>query len=216
MILERLLQSHWPPGSRLSIDGLARDLGVSPTPVREALVSLEQSGLVEYTALRGYVIAPKLTVEQIDELLDARSAIETAVLSRAFRRWESLVVRLDQAHAAHAEVVHRIEAMPEPQFGDVREHFQRDWAFHQVLFDHAGNRYLNQIVEVLRPHTHRMRQSWEGAPVSLDVGEALSEHAAILDMVQQRNHDGANRALLEHLSNVRARSVALELGLHSD
>src|SRR5699024_2349671 len=72
LILERLLESRWSPGSRLSIDGLARDLEVSPTPVREAMVSLERSGLVEYVALRGYVVAPMLDVEQMTELLDAR------------------------------------------------------------------------------------------------------------------------------------------------
>ena len=54
LILQRLLEARWPPGARLSIDGLARDLEVSPTPVREAMVSLERSGLVEYVALRGF------------------------------------------------------------------------------------------------------------------------------------------------------------------
>src|SRR5699024_10807268 len=75
LILERLLESRWSPGSRLSIDGLARDLEVSPTPVREAMVSLERSGLVEYVALRGYVVAPMLDVEQMTELLDARKVV---------------------------------------------------------------------------------------------------------------------------------------------
>src|SRR5690625_5952809 len=64
LLLQRLLEARWAPGSRLSIDGLARDLEVSPTPVREAMVSLERSGLVEYVALRGYVVAPMLDVEQ--------------------------------------------------------------------------------------------------------------------------------------------------------
>src|SRR5690625_5591325 len=63
LILERLLESRWSPGSRLSIDGLARDLEVSPTPVRGAMVSLERSGPVEYVALRGYAVAPMLDVE---------------------------------------------------------------------------------------------------------------------------------------------------------
>ena len=83
-ILQRLLEARWPPGARLSIDGLARDLEVSPTPVREAMVSLERSGLVEYVALRGYVVAPMLDAEQMTELLDARLVVETAALGRAF------------------------------------------------------------------------------------------------------------------------------------
>src|SRR5690625_5318982 len=97
LILERLLESRWSPGSRLSIDGLARDLEVSPTPVREAMVSLERSGLVEYVALRGYVVAPMLDVEQMTELLDARKVVEAAALNRAFENFEALLTDLEAA-----------------------------------------------------------------------------------------------------------------------
>lgn len=212
MILERLLESRWAPGARLSIDGLARELDVSPTPVREALVSLERSGLVEYAALRGYVVAPMLTAEQITELLEARRTVETAVLSRALEDWEVFVADLERAHAAHVEVVERIHAAPALAYELVREHFQCDWEFHQTWFNHAQNRYLRQMVETLRPHTHRMRQTWEGGPPELDADEALNEHARILEKVRERNHDGALRALTEHLDNVLMRSVALSEG----
>lgn len=208
-ILERLLESHWPPGSRLSIDGLARKLDVSPTPVREALVSLERSGLVEYTALRGYLVAPMLTIEQIAELVEARRTVETAVLSRAFDDWRAFLEGLESAHAAHTAVVARIDAAPDPEYALVREHFQCDWEFHQTWFNHAHNRYLRQMVETLRPHTHRMRQAWEGGPSGLDVHEALAEHERVLEKVREHNHDGAMHALTDHLENVLARSVAL-------
>ena len=92
LILERLLEARWMPGARLSIDGFARDLEVSPTPVREAMVSLERSGLVEYVALRGYVVAPMLDAAQMTELLDARKTVEAAALNRAF---ENVGVLLD-------------------------------------------------------------------------------------------------------------------------
>ena len=108
LILERLLESRWSPGSRLSIDGLARDLEVSPTPVREAMVSLERSGLVEYVALRGYVVAPMLDVEQMTELLDARKVVEAAALNRAFENFEALLTDLEAAHARHGEVIGQI------------------------------------------------------------------------------------------------------------
>ena len=113
LILQRLLEARWPPGARLSIDGLARDLEVSPTPVREAMVSLERSGLVEYVALRGYVVAPMLDAEQMTELLDARRVVETAALGRAFEDVDALLGALEEAHAAHGAVIARIEAAGE-------------------------------------------------------------------------------------------------------
>lgn len=210
LILERLMESRWEPGSRLSIDGLARDLEVSPTPVREAMVSLERSGLVEYVALRGYVVAPLLNAKQIDELLDARKVIETSVLGRAFADWEALLSDLEEAHARHGEVVERIKSSSQVDYALVREHFQADWGFHQVVFDHAGNRYLAQMVDSLRPHTHRMRQTWEGGPVGLDALQAYEEHAQILEKVRQHHHDGAIQALNDHLDAVRGRSHSAE------
>lgn len=207
LILNRLMESRWAPGSRLSIDGLARELEVSPTPVREAMVSLERSGLVEYMALRGYVVAPMLDADQMTELLEARKIIETAALSKSFEQWEDFLADLEQAHALHAGVIARVEAADEVNFELVREHFQADWGFHQTLFRHAQNRYLTQTVDTLRAHTHRMRQTWEGGPQVFDAHEAHAEHGQILENVRRHHHDGAKQALLDHLEAVLTRSL---------
>src|SRR5690606_5880841 len=58
LILEMLLEGDVEPGSRLSIDTLAKQLDVSPTPVREAMVQLERTGLVTREVLKGYRVAP--------------------------------------------------------------------------------------------------------------------------------------------------------------
>ncbi len=209
LILQRLLESRWAPGSRLSIDGLARDLEVSPTPVREAMVSLERSGLVEYVALRGYVVAPMLDAAQMTELLDARKVVETAALERAFEDVDALLADLEAAYAEHGDVIARIEAAGEVSYELLQEHFHADWGFHQVIFDHAGNRYLATMVETVRSHTHRMRQTWVGGPAALDVHEAYAEHGQILEKVRRHHHDGAMAQLIAHLDSVLERSVAL-------
>ena len=207
LILQRLLESSWAPGSRLSIDGLARDLEVSPTPVREAMVSLERSGLVEYVALRGYVVAPPLDAEHMTELLDARKVVETAALGRAFRAQDALLTDLDAAHAAHAEVLARIGEDGSEDYSLLNEHFRADWAFHQVFFTHAENRYLRSMVENLGTYTHRMRQTWSGGPQMFDGHVAHQEHGLILEKVRQHNHDGALAALTAHLDGVLSRSL---------
>lgn len=207
LILQRLLESRWAPGSRLSIDGLARDLEVSPTPVREAMVSLERSGLVEYVALRGYVVAPPLDAARMTELLDAREVVESAALGRAFLDHENFLEDLAEAHRAHAEVLERIGDDGTEDYALLNEHFRADWAFHQVFFTHADNRYLRTMVENLSTYSHRMRQTWTGGPGTFDGHTAHHEHGAILDMVRRHHHDGALRALSAHLDGVLARSL---------
>lgn len=208
LILDRLLESHWPPGARLSIDGLARDLEVSPTPVREAMVSLERSGMVEYVALRGYVVAPMLDRGQMKELMAVRKVVECAALSWAFDDYEALLAELETAQKRHAEVLKRMEAAGRADYELMREHFQADWGFHQVLFDRARNRYLSGMVEALRAHTHRMRQTWEQGPASLDIREAFTEHGKVLEMVRRHHQDGALSALEQHLNEVLVRSLS--------
>src|SRR4051812_10810655 len=71
------------PGDRLNIDALARQLAVSPTPVREALARLESDGLVRKRPLIGYTVAPVLTRQEFEELYDMRLILETAAARRA-------------------------------------------------------------------------------------------------------------------------------------
>ena len=71
------------PGERMSIDGLAARLSVSPTPVREALARLEALGLARKEPLRGYRATPLLTRTQLDDLFDFRLLVEPWAAGRA-------------------------------------------------------------------------------------------------------------------------------------
>ncbi|MFC0676203.1 GntR family transcriptional regulator [Brachybacterium hainanense] len=206
MILDRLTQGQWRPGARLSIDGLARDLEVSPTPVREALVALERSGLIRYQALKGYVVAEPLTGEQIGELIDARIVLEVAALTRAFRDWDALVAELRETHARHQALAEQILAGEDPDYDLIHQYFLADSDFHEALFTHADNHFLSAMRETLSSHVHRMRQTWSEGAEQIDAAEAIAEHAAILARVEERNHDGALQALRGHLEAVRDRS----------
>ena len=71
-----IVDGHVAPEDPLSIDALAREFGVSSSPVREALARLESTGLIRRVAMRGYRVAPALDVEELSELMDARLLIE--------------------------------------------------------------------------------------------------------------------------------------------
>src|SRR5258708_19215327 len=78
ILKSRRMDNVGEPGSRLSIDGLARDLRVSPTPIREALARLESDGLVTKRAHYGYAAAPLMDATHLEELFKMRLLLEPA------------------------------------------------------------------------------------------------------------------------------------------
>lgn len=213
VIMDRLTTNHWGPGEHLSIDGLARELKVSPTPVREALVSLEPTGLITYRAQRGYVVAPPLDTSQIAQLIEARLVVERAALTRAFGAgWSRFVVELREAQQEHARAAEAVRSSDTvdydllPEYYDLlHEYFAADIKFHRAFFTSAGNEFLCSMHESLGAHAHRMRQTLARGREYLDLDQTLHEHEQILQRVEERNHDGALQALDVHLTNVRSR-----------
>lgn len=207
-LLRMLMTEQLPPGASLSIDSLARSLGVSPTPVREALVQLEHTGLVQREALKGYKVAPPLSAGAMAELMDARMVLEVAAVEGAAEHASEIVADLRAAHAAHTEVVkgHRLDD-PEvtPTNAEVLEYFRADWEFHQILIRSCGNRFLQGMAAGLGANVHRMRQSIKGPS---DSGAALAEHARVLAAFEAGDRDAAVAAMRDHLAAVRERAVA--------
>lgn len=209
-ILEKLLDGSTPPGASLSIDSLARELGVSPTPVREALVQMEHTGLVNRVALKGYRVAPPLTPEQVTELFDARMMLELTAVERATAQRDDLVPELQAAHARHVLAAHRVRKLRggdgvAPDHSDLREYFTADWEFHLAIIQATGNRYLVQMAESLSAHVHRMRQTVDHG--TFDIDQAVAEHTAILAAFESGDFEAPMRAMRTHLESVARRSV---------
>lgn len=212
-VLDMLLDGTLQPDDNLSIDGLARELGVSPTPIREALVHLEHTGLVTRTALRGYRVAPPFNAVQIGQLVDARTIVELGALDQALARRDSLVPVLRDAHDRHRQVIAAIDARADqPMAHDervaaYRDYFDADWGFHVAIMGHANNPFIVQMAESLGAHVHRLRQTI-GVGLT-DAHDASAEHAKILHALESGASASAVRsALREHLELVRARSIA--------
>ncbi|WP_420369256.1 GntR family transcriptional regulator [Curtobacterium sp. L1-20] len=207
-VLDVLMGHDVEPGMRLSIDGLARTLGVSPTPVREALVQLERTGLVTREANKGYRVAPPLAGDQLEALFDARLIIESGAVELAARGdVASLCSRLAAAleeQAAVADEVAAIGAEDAPEELMAR-FFRSDWQFHQVLFDATRNPFLEEMSEIITTRVHRMRQIVEGG--GDDTARAVAEHRAILDALTTGPSEAVT-AMRSHLEAVRVRSRA--------
>lgn len=210
-LVEMLYMAELPPETALSIDGLARDLGVSPTPVREALVQLEHTGLVTRAALKGYRVAPLLSPDQMGEIMDARSVIEVAGIATAAKDPTDFIVELRATFKKHAELVDELAKNPDtesPEFlATLRKSLEADWAFHQVIMSASKNRYLEQMLDRLGAHIHRFRQIT--SPIDAeDPALALGEHARILAALEAGDNLQAVSCMRNHLEAVTIRATS--------
>ncbi|MDR7187128.1 DNA-binding GntR family transcriptional regulator [Microbacterium trichothecenolyticum] len=208
-VLRMLLDGRVEAGERLSIEEVARRLNVSPTPVREAFVMLERTGLVSRVALRGYRVAPPLDERQLSELFDARLLLEEAAARRAHEHRVALKAELESItaqHDDHAAQIIEYGAESSIPIEITQAYFTTDAAFHNAIFTRAGNRYLADMYDSLGALTHRMRQTVTRGPE--DVREASLEHHAIVEAYASDDPEAAARAMRTHIMNVRGRSLA--------
>lgn len=218
-ILEILLTGEISPGERVSIDGLARRLNVSPTPVREALVDLERTGLVVREALRGYRVSPPLDSGQLQELFIARETVETTATKLATPADDELLRALETAQAEHEKAGEKVretavqgdrtadspEDARRTQVSAAQEYFARDRDFHDRILEHCGNRYLVKMSNDLGAQVHRLRQAM---PYGInDVNEALAEHRAILEAFASPDPTAPEAAMRHHVRMVAHRAL---------
>ncbi|GGD61818.1 GntR family transcriptional regulator [Microbacterium murale] len=212
-ILQLLLSGEAAPGSRLSIDTIARQLSVSPTPVREAMVQLERTGLVTREALKGYRVAPPIGAEQLRELFDARIMLESHAARLATPATPVMLAELSAAEEEHRRIGERVITAMRSGSTDLEAttaYFAADADFHRVVLRHCGNRYLIDMSDSLGAQLHRMRQSVLHGVT--DVREAIAEHEAIADAFASGDADAPERLMRRHIEQVRARSLDLERG----
>ncbi|MGW3887805.1 GntR family transcriptional regulator [Micromonospora chokoriensis] len=197
--IKTLVMDHiLPPGERVNIDALARELDVSPTPVREALARLEADGLVRKRPLSGYTTTPLLTRAEFDDLFEVRLLLEGATAGRA---------------AAHASTEERQRISTEAaasidvEAGDgYRRHAAftaLDATFHDLIAEVAGSPLLRDSITRLHSHLHLHRLYFPvtGAP------DTNTEHQRIATAIAAGDSDAATEAMRAHLIAARERHL---------
>ena len=197
VLTERILDQIYRPGERLNIDALVRELGVSSSPVREALTRLAAEGLVTSSSFIGFAVADMPDAAWFDELYDCRELIETrAVQLVAASRPPATLERLASALAAIEQG--RYGAA----FREYRNAHDADEAFHRLIVEAAGNRVVTKIYRELNPHLHHARLYLQHPQ---DVDLVVAEHRAILDAMARGDGETAASAMRLHLKRSRAR-----------
>jgi DNA-binding GntR family transcriptional regulator len=195
-VLGLLMDQVIEPGSRASIDGIARQLGVSPTPVREALARLESEGLVVKKALKGYTAAPLLDSEGLRELFEMRRLLEPYASRHAAGEIDAET--LDQLEQL-CEDMHRSGAASQSgddRFKDYKDFANQDAEFHRLIAVHSGNGLLADAIVRLRPHMHQYRIYFKHGVVD----ETSGEHEAVLEALRAGDAARAEKAMLDHIT----------------
>lgn len=202
-ILAMLMDQVLEPGSRASIDGLARQLGVSPTPVREALTRLESEGLVAKQALKGYTVTPVLDAAGLSDLHDLRVLLEPEAASRAANRLDADTLAELESICARMRAS-ADESVGEDHFTDYREFADLDARFHAVIAQHSGNAMLAEAIARLRTHTHQYRVYFKHAVTD----DTASEHDLVLAALREQDPKAAAKAMKRHVNRAYQRIAA--------
>ncbi|TDW89403.1 DNA-binding GntR family transcriptional regulator [Kribbella pratensis] len=178
------------PGGELVTEGeLATAVGVSRTPVREALLRLEESGLVKLYPKRGALVLPVLP-QEIDDVLEARELIETHAAAKVWPRRkrliETLTERVDEMRA------HR-------KAGDAKSFLEADRAFHEAIVDAAGNQILAKLYNSLRDRQVRMGvPGIEVQPVRMD--KSITAHQEMIDALGANSVKRFRELVIAHIA----------------
>lgn len=186
------------PGDRLRETEIAHRLGVSRTPVREALKRLESDGLVEFSQPRGLTVA-ELSASQVADLYAMREVLDTAAARFAAEHASVLEVEsLKQLVAQHASITTPEEAS--------RNNRQID----QAIAEAAHNVYLTKALSVLQDAVALLGTTTYVVPGRIKLG--LSEIAAVVQAIIDRNPAEAEMAARRHIRATGAMRVAMRLG----
>jgi len=189
-----VISGRMQPGTVYSAPVLAQEFGVSPTPVREAMVDLCSEGLVETVRNKGYRVT-EVSDQDLDDITELRLMIEPA----AARRAVSAATEADIA--ALRQLADRI--VEGARRNDLIDYTIADIDFHLTLLALAGNARIVKTVSELRAQTRlyglvRLAQAGK-------LESSAAEHHTIVDLVAAGDGPGVEAALAHHIGHVRGK-----------
>ncbi len=189
---QAILRGTLQPGERLMEIHLAQKLGVSRTPVREAIRMLELEGLVHMVPRRGAVVA-EITKSDLEDVLEVRAALEELAVTKACRNMtKEQIVQRRQAAEKFADCLKREDLMASAQ---------ADVDFHEIICEATGNRRLIQILNNIREQIYRYRL--ENLKDKNSHHNLVEEHQIICQALEERSEEKAKLAIRHHIEQQR-------------
>ncbi|MFD4999063.1 GntR family transcriptional regulator [Streptomyces buecherae] len=191
-VKQAVLERHYEGGTLLTEGDLAEAVGVSRTPVREALLRLEVEGLIKLYPKKGALVLP-VSAQEIADVVETRLLVEEHAARKAV--------------PAPAELINRLEELLDQQraqaaAGDLAALVASDRCFHATIVRSAGNQILERLYDQLRDRQLRMGVAVMHAHPDR-VAKSVAEHAEILAALRAGDADAAAAAVHQHVSWVR-------------
>ena len=187
-----IINGEFDLGQPLSESALAASLGISKTPIREALAQLRIEGLVTVIPQKGTFVFT-MSAQEVVELCELRLTLETAALRFAFQRnrepfvtaLRDIAEQMTQARKRH----------------DVREYLRLDTSYHAQFFRFCGNSYLEDAYNLIVGKVAALRTHLSVRPTH--TGRSYTEHGLIVEAVRRGDLEGALAILDKHIARTK-------------
>ena len=212
-IRRKLAEGGLPAGVRLSPAALAREIGVSHTPVREAISQLRSEGLIVHMPHRGAFVKGTDRQDVVD-LIELRTLLECHAAARAARRISA--AQLQELRERWDALCGVVEAFRVPPGTDLREPLAQwllaDLAFHMVLLRAAGNRRVIRVIQDMHIMTQMFGYRTDTPAAWTDpaafAAENLRVHEGVYEAVCRHDSKAARRAMATHMRRARKNMLA--------
>jgi DNA-binding GntR family transcriptional regulator len=193
-----ILTQRYSPGQTLIEESIATELGMSRTPVREAIRELSREGLVQSIPNRGSIVRV-LTAQELLDIFDIKMRLEGLCAARAAER---------NGPATASALLKALKAMSAAaRTKDRKGYLLADEAYHAAIYEGAQNERAHKIVADLNALWHRMRAGM--AAIESRMETAVEEHRRIAEAIGAGDSQAAENAMRTHLENVRDEIRAL-------
>jgi DNA-binding GntR family transcriptional regulator len=191
-IKEYILEGRLNENSRLTEEFLSTQLGISKSPIREALNRLETEGLIRIEPRRGAYLR-RLSTEEVTDLYDLREALETHVV-RTAKLSPAVLAELHQSLKRQRAFL---------KANDRAHYIEEDVHFHAALAQATGNGHLCSVLENIQ------NQIWLSRRNSYDLSSSTAPdyHEAIVKALEANDRAKADTAMRDHIENVKQRLV---------
>ncbi len=187
---KRIINHQLKPGEPLNESVLTKELGISKTPIREALQQLEKEGFIENIPGKGSFVS-RISIQDIREIFEIREILECEVVKRA-------------AMKSNPDKIEGIRKKFETESnGDKnsRDQFKAGDRIHTFIFESFGNKRLLEYYKRLQEHIIRMRLYFFNQLHQERSGQSFKEHLEIMDALIAQDPPRAEKAMRDHLRN---------------
>jgi DNA-binding GntR family transcriptional regulator len=201
---EAIIKGLLKPGERLMEIQIAEELGVSRTPVREAIRKLELEGFLVMVARKGAYVAD-ISVKDITDIFEVRAALEGLAAGLAAERITE--EELEQLERALVQI-------SEATTSDLNSVVQSDTSFHELIYRASRNQRLQQIVIHLQEQIQRFRTVSLSQPGRTRF--FIEEHRKIVEAISERNSELASLLAREHIESAEQSLLGALQGVPSE